>query len=200
MRYLNLLSTMEIPQLFRKVMTREWVHANADLVVLYSWVPFLRQIIRSVHLGLHDTRLLPRDKCFDGRPTPKTPLSPNESAHLRSNDSRVSRGTTYDSSLLVILASFRIALFNRAMLIGDYCATAQTFRRAAGDGKWAPDNGASCEISLGVLEQVLCLPSALFVPLSFMVLSVIPGAASPLQVSAFILVVRRVGYRSAMHL
>ena len=95
MRYLNLLSTMEIPQLFRKVMTREWVHANADLVVLYSWVPFLRQIIRSVHLGLHDTRLLPRDKCFDGRPTPKTPLSPNESAHLRSNDSRVSRGAVH---------------------------------------------------------------------------------------------------------
>ena len=58
-----------------------------------------------------------------------------------------------------------------------------TFRAAAGyQANWAPDCSASFSLSLGVLEQILCLPNVLWVPVAWTLLKIAPGAGSPTQV------------------
>jgi len=55
------------------------------------------------------------------------------------------------------------------------------FSVAAQRGTWVPDNGGSCAIPLSVLELLLCLPTPLFAPLSWIIFRSAPGAGSPAQ-------------------
>lgn len=53
---------------------------------------------------------------------------------------------------------------------------------AARKGQWTPDITAGCWLSLAAFEQMLCLPTFLFVPLSWFVFNVTADAGSPTQV------------------
>lgn len=57
----------------------------------------------------------------------------------------------------------------------------QALKAAARQGQWTPDGSASCPVSLSILEQLLCLPTILFLPV-LMFLRINPGAGSPVQV------------------
>jgi len=57
----------------------------------------------------------------------------------------------------------------------------QAFTAASKGGKWEPDGAAAGPFSLKMLELALCLPTFIFVPLTYVLVSHAPGAGSPMQ-------------------
>ena len=152
-QYINLLGTMDIPILFQKVLTP------------FTWGSLVHDCCLATNALTGGTM----------------------QEHLAVRSNRLVYAQMIRECMQV-----RAAVLCRCALLcapltttGAHCATTpcdcQAFSTAAQRGGWALDNSASCAVPLKWLEQLLCLPNALFFPVYWAFLQCTPCAGSPMQ-------------------